>query len=155
MERDPLSLLEKLGRCGVYCGQCRAYHREVPEAASALRKRILEDFSYMKEEKDVFDFENLIKALDYFTALEGCGCRGRTHDWCDVKKCPKIQQDEIDNCLICEEFDECERTDYVRNRYSYLFDHRKTIQEKGLDEFLEKQEERSKAGVRLSDIRDY
>ena len=150
-----MSLLEKLGRCGVYCGQCRAFHREVPEAASTLRKWILEGFSHMKEEKDVFDFENLIKSLDYFAAMEGCGCRRNTQVWCDVKKCLKIQQDEIDNCLICEEFDECEHTTYVRNRYSYLFDQRKTIQEKGLDAFLEEQEERSKAGVRLPDIRNY
>ena len=75
--------------------------------------------------------------------------------WCDVKKCPKIQQDEIDNCLVCDEFDECEYTDYVRNRYSYLFDQRKFIQKKGLDAFLEEQEKISKKGVRLPDIRDY
>ena len=150
-----MSLQEKLGRCGVYCGQCRAYHREVPEAASTLRKWILEDYSYMKEEKESFDYENFIKALDYFATLERCGCRGQNVVWCDVKKCPKIKQDEIDNCLICDEFDECEYTDYVRNRYSYLFDHVKIIQEKGLETFLEEQEQRSQDGVRLSAIRDY
>ncbi len=153
MERNLLSLKEKLGRCGVYCGQCRAYHREIPEAASKLRKWVLEDFSYMREEN--LDFENLIKALEHFASLEVCGCRRQKIVWCDVKKCSKIHKDEIDNCLICEEFDACEHTSYVRNRYSYLFDHIKIIQEKGLDAFLEEQEQKSKDGVRLSDIRDY
>ena len=150
-----MSLQEKLGRCGVYCGQCRANHREVPEAASTLRKWILEDLSYLKEEKEAFDYENFIKTLDYFASLERCDCRGQTDVWCDVKKCPKIKQDEIDNCLICDEFDECEYTSYVRNRYSYLFDNRDIIQEKGLDAFLQEQEQKAKDGVRLSDIRDY
>ena len=150
-----MSLNEKLGRCGVYCGQCRSYHGEVPEIAARLKKWIEVDFSYLREAQIDFDFNNLIQGLDYFSGMEECSCRGQESTWCEVRKCPKIQQGDIDNCLICEEFAECAHTDYVRNRYSYLFDHVKKIQDIGLDKFLEEQERKSKEGVRLADIRDY
>ena len=150
-----MSLNEKLGRCGVYCGQCRSFHSEVPELAANLKVWINQDFSYLKEAEVDFDYDNFLQALEYFSKLERCGCRKQETVWCDVKKCSKIKQNEIDNCLLCEEFADCEHTNYVRNRYSYLFDHIKLIQDIGFEKFLEEQEQKSKNGVRLADIRDY
>jgi len=74
---------------------------------------------------------------------------------CYFKKCEKIQQDTIDNCLLCDNFKECPYTDYQRNRYSYLFKHIEFIEKEGLDKFLEEEEKKTKEGVRIQDIRDY
>ena len=71
----------------------------------------------------------------------------KQESWCEVKKCDKINQNIIDNCLICEEFSNCPNTDYQRNRYSYLFKHIDFIKKKGFEKFLEEEEKKGKEGV--------
>lgn len=72
-----------------------------------------------------------------------------------MKKCEKIQQNIIDNCLICEEFSNCPNTDYQRNRYSYLFKHIDFIKKEGFEKFLKEEEKKGKEGVQIQEIRDY
>lgn len=150
-----MSLNQKLARCGVYCGQCRGYTAEVENLATKFKEWVIQDYSWMKEADTSFDYDNFLKGLEWFTKSTCPGCRNATEGWCEVKKCEKIQNNEIDNCLICEEFANCPHTDYQRKRYSYLFDHIKFIEKEGFDKFLEEEEKRAKEGVRIQDIREY
>ena len=150
-----MSLNQKLGKCGVYCGQCRSFNSEVSQIASKFQKWVLQDFSWLKEAEQSFDYDNFIKGLDWFKEANCLGCRAVQESWCDVKKCEKIQNEEIDNCLLCEEFSKCPFTDYQRNRYSYLFEHIEFIKREGFDKFLEEEEKKAEEGRRIQDIRDY
>ncbi|TFG15068.1 DUF3795 domain-containing protein [Candidatus Thorarchaeota archaeon] len=150
-----MSLKENLCRCGIYCGQCWAYRAVIPRTASTLKEMIVKDLSYLRDTDLDFDFDEFVQNLDYFAKMEPCKGRNEETTWCDVKKCSRIKNDEVDNCLLCELFAECERTEYVRGRYSYLFDHVKIIQEEGLGAYLEGEEKKARDGVRLPDIRDY
>ena len=92
----------------------------------------------------------------FLRELSTCpGCRESTEGWCEVRKCDKIQQNTIDNCLICDDFANCQHTDYQRNRYSYLFNLIDYIKKEGFDKFLEEEERKTKEGVRIQEIRDY
>ncbi|MBD3172927.1 DUF3795 domain-containing protein [Candidatus Bathyarchaeota archaeon] len=97
----------KLGRCGIYCGQCRAFSSEIAELATQLKKYVVRDFTWLKENEDSFDYDNFLKGLGWFMDSICPGCRGSEETWCDVKKCSKILDDLVYNCLLCEEFSEC------------------------------------------------
>jgi hypothetical protein len=150
-----MSFNQKLARCGIYCGQCRAYTEEVTDLAQKFKKWVEQDYNWLKDVEESFDFDNFVKGLNWFINSTCPGCRNATESWCDVKKCDKIQQNTIDNCLVCDEFSECPYTDYQRKRYSYLFKHISFIKKEGLNSFLEEEEKKAKEGVRIQDIRDY
>jgi hypothetical protein len=150
-----MSLNNKLARCGIYCGQCRSYTTELADIASRLKKYVKQDFSWLREGTEVFDYDNFVKGLEWFTDSTCPGCRDSEESWCDVKKCVKIQENLVDNCLLCDEFPQCPYTDYQRNRYSYLFKHRKFIENEGFDKFLLVEERKAKEGVCIQEIRDY
>ena len=150
-----MSLHQKLARCGIYCGQCRAYTEEVTDIAHQFKQWVEQDYSWLKEVEESFDYDNFMKGLDWFINSTCPGCRNSTESWCDVKKCEKIQQDKIDNCLICDDFKDCTHTEYQRNRYSYLFKHIEFVKKEGFDKFLEEEELKGKEGVRIQDIRNY
>lgn len=145
----------KLGRCGVYCGQCRAYTAEVVNAAKQFKRWVEQDYSWLKEAEESFDYENFLKGMEWFINAKCPGCRNSAESWCDVKKCEKIQNNVIDNCLLCEEFSECSHTEYQRHRYSYLLNHIEYIKKNGLEKYLEQEEKKAEDGVRIQDIRDY
>jgi len=150
-----MSLNNNLGRCGVYCGQCRAFTGEIADLATKLKQWIIQDYSWLKESNESFDYDNLIEGLNWFENSICPGCRNTKEGWCDVKKCDKIQQETIDNCLICDNFANCQYTDYQRKRYSYLFNLVDLIKKEGLNKFLEEEERKAKEGVRIQEIRDY
>ncbi|GAG54385.1 unnamed protein product [marine sediment metagenome] len=150
-----MTLNQKLGRCGVYCGQCRAFSAEMEDLATKFKKWVIQDYSWLKDVEDSFDYDNFIRGLDWFKNSTCPGCRESTESWCDVKKCDKIQQGTIDNCLICDDFANCQHTDYQRNRYSYLFNLIDFIKKEGFDKFLEEEERKAKEGVRIQEIREY
>ncbi|NPD90218.1 MAG: DUF3795 domain-containing protein [Asgard group archaeon] len=150
-----MSFNQKLARCGVYCGQCRGFTEEVTDLAKQFKQWVEQDYSWLKDVEESFDYENFLKGLEWFINSTCPGCRNSSESWCDVKKCEKIQQDIVDNCLVCDEFANCPYTDYQRNRYSYLFDHIKFIEKEGFDKFLEEEEKKAEEGVRIQDIRDY
>jgi len=123
--------------------------------ASALKDMILNEFFWLTDADLPFDFDEFIQNLGHFAEMNTCTGRKEESAWCAVRKCPRIRNDEVDNCLLCEMFADCDHTEYVRNRYSYLFDHVNTIQEKGLEVYLEEEEQKARNGVKLIDIRDY
>ncbi|TFG19315.1 MAG: DUF3795 domain-containing protein [Promethearchaeota archaeon] len=150
-----MSFNHKLGRCGVYCGQCRSYTEEMVNAAKQFKEWVEQDYSWLNDVEESFDYENFLKGIDWFIDSKCPGCRNSSIIWCEVKKCEKIQKDIIDNCLVCEEFPKCAHTEYQRNRYSYLLTHLDYIKKNGLEKYLEEEEKKAEEGVRIQDIRDY
>lgn len=150
-----MPLDERLARCGIYCGQCRAYTEEVADIAKQFKEWVEKDYSWLKEIDEGFSYENFIKGLEWFENSTCPGCRNSTEIWCDVKKCDKIKRNEIDNCLICDEFSRCSNTDYQRKRYSYLFKHIEIIKKEGFESFLDEEEKKAREGIRIQEIRDY
>ena len=150
-----MSLNQKLGKCGVFCAQCSSFTGEMTELASKIKVWTVRDYSWLKDSDEDFDFDNFLKGLDWFIDSTCPGCRNVKESWCDVKKCEKIQQGTIDNCLVCEDFASCKFTDYQKNRYSYLFEHRDYIKKEGFEKYLEREEKKAKEGIRIQEIRDY
>jgi transcription elongation factor Elf1 len=150
-----MQLNQKLGRCGIYCGQCRAYTEEVVNAAKQFKQWVEQDYSWLKDAEESFDYENFLKGMEWFINSKCPGCRESSEAWCEVKKCEKIQKNMVDNCLICEVFSECSHTEYQRKRYSYLFDHIEFIKKYGFNKYLDEEEKKAKEGIRIQDIREY
>ena len=150
-----MSINRKLGRCGIFCGQCRSYTSTLADMASKFKEYVLQDFQWLKETEDTFDYDNFLIGLEWFTSSTCPGCRDSKEIWCDVKKCEKIVNNIIDNCLLCDEFSECPLTDYQRNRYSYLHEHIEFIQKEGFEKYLVREENKAKDGVCIQEIRDY
>ena len=143
-----------LGRCGVYCGQCDAFHGVVAELATKLKEKVEEDFSWAQESTE-FNYQETLKGLSWFMKQTCPGCRQIEETWCDVYKCKKIRENQMDNCLLCAEFPSCNFTSYQRKRYSYLLRDFEQIKEIGMEEYLKLQQKRAEDGIRLQDIRDY
>lgn len=147
-------MVEKLARCGIFCGQCSAFHGKVADLAKQLYHEIETDYSWAKESSE-FNYNELLKGLAWMKEQRCPGCRQVSESWCDVKNCSKIQNNEIDNCLICEDFLSCSKTEYQRNRYSYLIKDYNSLKKISIKEYLKLQDEKEKKGIRIQDIRDY
>ena len=52
-----MSLNQKLGKCGVYCGQCRSFTGEMTELASKIKDWTVKDYSWLKDADENFDYE--------------------------------------------------------------------------------------------------
>ena len=144
-----------LAFCGIYCGQCTAFHGEVANRAAELKRLVEKDLSWAKEAKE-FNYDETLKGLTWLAEQTRCaGCRQEVQEWCEVKKCPKIRDHTIENCLLCAEFATCTLNHYVRTRYSYLLNDVAQIKEIGLEEYVKLQKQREEAGIRIQDIRDY
>jgi hypothetical protein len=144
-----------LAFCGIYCGQCTAFHGKVANRAKELKHLIEKDLTWAKEAQE-FNYDETLKGLAWLAEQTHCaGCRQEAQEWCDVKKCKKIRDHTIENCLLCDEFPTCKLTHYIRTRYSYLLKDFEQVQEIGLEEYAKIQNQREEAGIRIQDIRDY
>lgn len=116
---------------------------------------MVQGFTWLKENEDSFDYDNFLKGLDWFMDSTCPGCRGSEETWCVLKKCSKILDDVVYNCLLCEEFSECTFTEYQRNRYSHLFEHIEYITREGFEAFLQREAGKAENSVLIQEIRDY
>jgi hypothetical protein len=81
-----------------------------------------------------FSFEDLRKGLECLTKDECPTCFNIKDPWCDVMKCDKAK--ELQSCLLGNEFLKCTSTEYHRDRYPFVIDHYKKVQEVGLKKLL-------------------
>jgi hypothetical protein len=146
---------EKYGVCGVYCGLCPSGKGKIKNLAEELRKYIVDDYQWVESVVKEFDYANFLKGLEWFTNQQCPSCTKIEEPWCDVRKCEKIITKKIESCLLCEVFLNCPRTDYQRKRYPFVIDHYHRVKMVGFKRYLEEEEERTKNGVSLTDIRAY
>ncbi len=145
----------KFGRCGVFCETCPAGNGRVVELAGELKRLTSDFFKDFPEGHGGFDWKDYRKGLDFFVESYGCPTCTKLEGepWCEVLKCDKVR--EKVSCLLCEEFPECPRTEYPRDRYPFVLERYERVKEIGFEGHLKEERERAEAGTLLNDIRKY
>jgi len=143
----------RYGVCGVFCEQCATGNGRVKELAGELN-RLTADFIATFPDFREFDFSEYKKGLEYFQHSHGCPtCLKVKEPWCEVLKCDKAK--ELKSCLLCDDFVECPRTNYVRDRYPFVLKHYQRVKQVGLDQHFREERLKAKKGVLLEDLRKY
>jgi hypothetical protein len=83
-----------------------------------------------------------------------CSCRSGKcgPPFCGIRKCAQGKGTEV--CPFCDEYP-CNRVLGIAQGYVTLLADGKRMKEKGLDTWIEEQEERRKTGFAYSDIRNH
>jgi hypothetical protein len=136
------------GICGVYCGQCPSGNGRVKIIAGEL-KRLVDTVGYDWVESDVksFSFKEFRKGLEWFANAQCPMCLNGGGAPCKNRGCAK--EKNLESCLLCTYYLDCENTVYHRDRYSFVVDNYKRVKQVGFQKHLEEEEERARAGVDL------
>jgi hypothetical protein len=131
--------------CGLYCGDCFAHEGKIADLARDLRKELraarfdktaesLSNLSFFKA------FENYKQCYEILGAIVGFRCKkackgGGGPPFCKIRKC--CQKKGIDGCWECEEFETCEKLDFLKANHgdAHIKNLRK-LRKKGVKEFL-------------------
>jgi hypothetical protein len=145
--------LEQVTYCGLYCGLCSSRNR-TPQRAGALRQVMQKDGweFWGKEQKDFREFWSFLNKLAEMESE--CSCRSRKcgPPFCSIRNC--VQKKGIDPCPFCEEYP-CHRIESLAKGYPTLVADARRMKEKGIDTWIQEQEERRKTGFAYVDIRCY
>ncbi len=145
--------LELVTYCGLYCGLCTTRNR-IPKQAEALRE------SMRKEGWDFWGKE-LEGFPQFWTFLNGlveneanCSCRAGKcgAPFCSIRKC--APEKGVEACPFCDEYP-CYRILGLAEGYVTMLADGKRMKEKGLEAWIEEQEERRKTGFAYTDIRNH
>lgn len=145
--------LEQVTYCGLYCGLCTQRNR-IPKQAGELRDTMhKEGWDFWGAEQP--NFKEFWTFLNRLAEMESeCSCRSGKcgPPFCSIRKC--VQEKGIDACPFCDEYP-CHRVLGLAEGYVAMLADGKRMKEKGLDVWIEEQEERRKTGFAYSDIRNY
>jgi len=145
--------LEQITYCGLYCGLCSQRNR-TPERARALLSTMQKDGwdNWGKYESGFNEFWLFLKRLA--DQKSQCSCRdGKCGPpFCGIRKC--AQQKGIEICAFCNEYP-CNRILGIAKGYPMLLSDGQRMKEKGIDTWIQEQEERRKTGFAYVDIRCY
>lgn len=131
--------------CGLYCGDCFAYKGTVADLARDLRKELRQSkFEKTAESLSAISFFEVFKdykqCYDVLGALVKMRCKkackgGGGPPFCKIRKC--CQRKEIDGCWQCDEFETCDKLDFLKaNHGDAHIKNLRTIKKKGVNEFL-------------------
>lgn len=138
--------------CGLYCGLCTARNR-IPHQAKALRGTMAKG-GYEQWAPEVLPgFTGFWKFLNNLCDPDKTcpGCRqGGGPPFCGIRKC--AQKRNVETCPLCNEFP-CHRINELARGYITLIPDGKRLKEKGIDAWIDEQEERAKTGFAYADIR--
>lgn len=133
--------------CGLYCKLCANLAR-IPEQASALLATL------RNEGWDYFGDKELLKKLQNLsdTDKEFSGCRGGKcgDPGCEIRKCAPGRKVVV--CSACKDYP-CDKINSLAERYPTLVADGRRQQEIGLENWVDEQEARAKAGFCYADIR--
>jgi len=138
--------------CGLYCGLCSQLNR-VPRQARALQETMKKDgwesFGHYQKDFDQF-WVFLERVVESETR---CGCRKDTcGPPCGIKKCAR--ESGVETCPFCAKYP-CERILGIAKGYPTMLADAKRMKDKGIDVWVQEQEERRKTGFAYVDIRCY
>lgn len=131
--------------CGLYCGDCPNYRGKIADLARDLRKELRETrfdktaeaLSGISFFKTFSNYQQCYEVLGAMVKLR-CGkvCKdGGGSPFCKIRKC--CQKKGIDGCWECEEYETCEKLDFLKPGHgeAHLKNLRK-IKKQGIEEFL-------------------
>lgn len=131
--------------CGLYCRQCHGYSGIIPDMARDLRKELrkihydkfaafISTYSFGKDYKDYEKCYKVLGAMVKFRCKKGCR-NGGGSPFCKIRKC--VQQKEIDGCWQCEEFEDCEKLEFLEPVHGNAhLKNIKAIKKKGKKDFI-------------------
>ena len=130
--------------CGLYCGLCD-WRTRVPERAKALAESL-----QTAENEGPEGFSRFLKGPTSVPEDKCCrsGKCGAPH--CAIRKC--AIEKSIETCPQCQDYP-CRRVMTLAKSEPTLLHDGERIREHGLDQWIEEQEERRRAGFCYADIR--
>ncbi len=131
--------------CGLYCGDCFRYKGNLADLARDLRKELREakfdktaefmsSFSFFKVFKNYPQCYEVLGALVKMRCKHGCK-EGGGPPFCKIRQC--CQKLSIDGCWQCEDFESCEKLDFLRPAHGEAhLKNLKLIKKRGVPAFL-------------------
>lgn len=137
---------ELVAYCGLYCGDCFIYKGKIADLARDLRKELrqakfdrqaesMSTVSFFKSFKDYQQCYDVLGAMVRFRCKNACRGGGGP-PFCKVRKC--CQKKEIEGCWQCDEFETCEKLDFLNSVHgdAHLKNLRK-LKKQGVNAFIE------------------
>ena len=127
--------------CGLYCGDCFGYKGKIADLARDLRKELRQakfdraaegiPFKEFKHYKECYEVLGAMVRLRCNNACKG----GGGNPFCKVRKC--CQKKGIEGCWQCDEFETCEKLDFLKpNHGDAHLKNLRIIKKEGVDSFL-------------------
>jgi len=127
--------------CGLYCGECFSYIGKVADLARDLRKELRQArFDKLAEGIPFKEFRQYKECYEVLGAMVKLRCKsackgGGGNPFCKIRKC--CQKKEIEGCWECDDFETCEKLDFLKvNHGDAHIKNLRIIKKKGIDEFL-------------------
>jgi hypothetical protein len=146
------NLLRLVCCCGLHCGLC-AHRNRIPHQARQLQKSLHEEefddwYKYAPDLKD--SFSQFWQFLRNLATLDCTYRTGGGPPCCKIRQCAK--QKSIEICLQCKEYP-CQLITALAEYYPTIIQDGKRLQKIGLENWVNKQEERAKRGFVYADTR--
>jgi hypothetical protein len=129
--------------CGLYCGDCFFSKGEIADLARDLRKKLREagfNQNYQEFVKFAKEFKDYPRCYEVLGAMVKMRCKrtcknGGGPPFCKIRKC--CQKKNIQGCWQCEEFETCEKLDFLKptHKTAHLKNLR-IIKKQGIDKFI-------------------
>ena len=136
---------ELIAYCGLYCGDCFAYQGKIADLARDLRKELrqskfdktaetLSELSFFEVFKGYKQCYEVLGAMVKLRCKKACKGGGGP-PFCKIRKC--CQKKGIDGCWLCDEFETCEKLDFLKQNHGigHIKNLRK-LNKNGVEEFL-------------------
>ena len=130
--------------CGLYCGDCFGYRQKIADLARDLRKELrqskfaktaesLSEVSFFKAYKN---YPQCYEVLGAMVRLRCKSCRaGGGPPFCKMRSC--CQKKGIDGCWQCDEFETCQKLDFLKaNHDDAHIKNLRILKKKGVDSFI-------------------
>ena len=91
-----------------------------------------------------FNYHEFRKGLEIISGYQCPGCLAGGGMPCQNRECAKEKGSR--NCLECNDFPTCDKTEYQRKRYPYVLESYDKVHLEGFEAWLYEQDRKAKAG---------
>ena len=138
--------IDLVAYCGLYCGDCFSHKGKIADLARDLRKELrqakfdrtaefMSTISFFENLKDYRQCYEVLGTMVRFRCKNACRGGGGP-PFCKMRKC--CQQKGIDGCWQCDEFETCEKLDFLKQSHgdAHLKNLRK-LKKQGISAFVQ------------------
>jgi len=130
--------------CGLYCGDCFSHRQKIADLARDLRKELrqskfaktAESLSGISFFKAYQNYPQCYEVLGVMVKLRCKSCRaGGGPPFCKMRNC--CQKKGIDGCWQCDEFETCDKLDFLKaNHDDSHIKNLRILKKSGVDNFI-------------------
>ena len=136
--------MEKIGFCGLYCGDCPSHTGVIANLSRDLRKELrnyhfdktaqfLATVPFFKEFQKYPDCYQVLGALVKLRCRKACR-DGGGNPWCKIRKC--ALKKNLTGCWECADFESCDQLKALNPSHSVAhIQNLQMIHKKGIEEF--------------------